>query len=309
MPKELHQSRNSCRLNINYFTSCNACETPISYARFIGRRLSGHQGFFPWSKAGISVSIFKCKSCGLIYCYPQVMPLDLNEFYGKPSDYFSSKEVNDSEVKIPEFISSAPIKTLPKKFLDIGVGHGKVMRCLLSHNVDAYGIEPSAGFYSRLVNELGLPESRIKNESVEQAEYEKESFDFISFGAVLEHLNDPKLALSRAASWLKSNGIIHFEVPSGDWIGARLINTYYKLILSGFTTHLSPLHPPYHLYEFSLDSIHEIAKNCSGGQLTVEKFYYSVYSIPFIPNSISSKIIPLIGSNLGMQLTVFLKKR
>jgi 2-polyprenyl-3-methyl-5-hydroxy-6-metoxy-1,4-benzoquinol methylase len=38
-------------------------------------------------------------------------------------------------------------------------------------------------------------------------------FDFITFGAVLEHLYDPSMSIHKAMSWLKPSGIMHIEVP------------------------------------------------------------------------------------------------
>ena len=56
-----------------------------------------------------------------------------------------------------------------------------------------------------------------------------ESFDFISFGAVLEHLYDPDFAISRALQWLKPDGLIHLEVPSANWLVRRSVNAYFRL--------------------------------------------------------------------------------
>ena len=77
------------------------------------------------------------------------------------------------------------------------------------------------------------------------------SFDFITFGAVLEHLYDPAFALDRAMKWLKPGGIIQAEVPSADHLMSKLLNFYFKLRGTNYVTHISPMHSPFHLYEFT----------------------------------------------------------
>jgi len=54
-------------------------------------------------------------------------------------------------------------------------------------------------------------------------------------------------------SWLKTDGIMHIEVPSSDWLIARLLNFYYKIRGLDYVTNISPMHEPFHLYEFALN--------------------------------------------------------
>src|SRR5207248_544788 len=79
-------------------------------------------------------------------------------------------------------------------------------------------------------------------------------FDLVTFGAVLEHLYEPAFALERAVKWLKPDGLLHCEVPSSDWLMATLARIYYRVIGSRFVANLSPMHRPFHLYEFTAES-------------------------------------------------------
>src|SRR5206468_2481748 len=108
---------------------------------------------------------------------------------------------------------------------------------------------PSEPFYERAIQ--NVPPDRVQMATVEEAEFAPESFDFITFGAVLEHLYSPRQALDRAMGWLKPGGIIHAEVPSADYFIAKLFNAYFRLRGTNFVTHLSPMHAPFHLYEFT----------------------------------------------------------
>src|SRR5205085_2091982 len=79
-------------------------------------------------------------------------------------------------------------------------------------------------------------------------------FDFITFGAVLEHLYHPAACLEKALQWLKPEGILQVEVPSSKHLVSKLINIYFTLIGTNFVTNISPMHAPFHMYEFSLKS-------------------------------------------------------
>ena len=69
---------------------------------------------------------------------------------------------------------------------------------------------------------------------------------------MLEHLQDPAAALTRALGWLAPSGLIHVEVPSAKWLLGRLLNLATRGLGMDYVTNLSPMHPPYHLYEFTL---------------------------------------------------------
>src|SRR5206468_6834057 len=120
-----------------------------------------------------------------------------------------------------------------------------------SAGFDTYGIEPSPEFRKGALAHGGVSGDRLALGAVEYADFPAEHFDFISFGAVLEHLQSPSKSLERALGWLKPGGIMHAEVPSSRWLISRLVNAYYRLCGTLLVTNVSPMHVPYHLFEFS----------------------------------------------------------
>src|SRR5690606_18431706 len=108
------------------------------------------------------------------------------------------------------------------KSLDIGAGLGKQMIALKSAGLDAHGFEASRQFYERAISKMGINMDKLKLGQIETVDYPENHFDFISFGAVLEHLYDPSDSILKALKWLKSNGIIHIEVPSSKWLTVRI---------------------------------------------------------------------------------------
>jgi 2-polyprenyl-3-methyl-5-hydroxy-6-metoxy-1,4-benzoquinol methylase len=288
---------------------CNMCNASVERHKLLGRRLNKSQGLRPSKKAGITTSVFHCEECNLIFSNPMPIPLDIQDHYGIPpesywkGDYFKvNPDYFTAEIKrckeLIEFSSGM-------KSLDIGAGLGKCMIAMESAGFEAYGIEASVPFYERAIGKMGVSANRLQCCAFEDAKFPENYFDFITFGAILEHLYDPSKSLEIALQWLKPGGVIHVEVPSSKWLIGSLINKYYKAIGSDYVGNLSPMHVPFHLYEFDLQSF---KKNGEINNYHIAFFeYYVCYT------NLPKLLDPLLKSymrktNRGMQLCVWLKK-
>jgi SAM-dependent methyltransferase len=198
----------------------------------------------------------RCQACGLVYANPLPIPADIAQHYGgAPEEYWHKNEYlaagQDFSPQIAVFRDVwEPRGSAPPVALDVGAGLGHCMRALGAAGFDTYGIEPGEAF-RRAAIEHGVSEDRLALATVESATYEPGTFDFVTFGAVLEHLADPAGIIERVKGWLAPGGLIHAEVPSSDWLTSRIVNRTYKLQGLDYVTNLSPMHPPYHLYEFT----------------------------------------------------------
>ena len=290
-------------------TSCNMCGANSSKFKRLGKRLDKSQKLFPIKKQGRSIPIFMCRNCGLVFSNPQPIPRDLQDHYGvSPEQYWSPEYF---EIKENYFRSE--IETLQKltshelglKTLDIGAGVGKQMIALKKSGYETYGIEPSVPFYQMAIEKMGIEQDHLKCISIEAAEYDQNTFDFISFGVVLEHLYDPSAAIIKAMKWLKPQGVVHIEVPSSRWLIGKLINTYYKLSFQDFVGNLSPMHEPFHLYEFGLESFKQHAKK---NDYTIAHHEYYVCQT-FLPKVFDRIVKPYMKhTDQGMQFCVWLRK-
>jgi ubiquinone/menaquinone biosynthesis C-methylase UbiE/rRNA maturation protein Nop10 len=303
----------SMRKEIRYqFVSvdkCNMCGSDAKSHKIIGRRLNQSQGINPKSKLGITTTIVKCSDCGLIYANPNPVPFDLQDHYGvPPEDYWK-----ESYFVVDDSYFQHQIETIKKladfkagmKSLDIGAGLGKAMIALSNAGFDAYGFEPSKQFHERAITKMGIDPKKLTLGMIEQVEYPANNFDFISFGAVLEHLYDPSGSIVKALQWLKPGGFIHIEVPSSDWFVHKLINLFYRLRLSDYVGNLSPMHDPYHLYEFGLKSFE---KHASQHNYEIAFHEYDVCHT-YMPKVLDVVLKPYMKkTNTGMQLTVWLRK-
>lgn len=299
-------------LNYHFYevTHCNMCGSPSSDHKVLGQRLNRSQGLRPKGKTGISVSVMQCRNCDLIYSNPQPVPHDIQDHYGLPPESYW----NDDYFQVdPQYFSkeiAQAKKLLPfqpgMKALDVGAGIGKSMISLTNAGFDAYGFEPSAPFYDRALSVMKIDPQRLKKGMIEELDYPPNTFDFITFGAVLEHLYDADKSISKAMGWLKPGGIMHIEVPSSRYFVAKLINLYFRLRGTNYAVNISPMHPPFHMYEFGLKSFMENQKK---NNYTIAHYQYYVCEFTGMPRLFH----PFLNwymerTNTGMQLTIWLKK-
>jgi ubiquinone/menaquinone biosynthesis C-methylase UbiE/rRNA maturation protein Nop10 len=301
---------NQKRYYFNHIESCNMCGSKTDVHKVLGKRLNGSQGKNPKKKTGITTTIVKCTDCGLIYSNPQPVPFDIQDHYGIPPEsywqenYFSTND-NYFQGEIKRLRTILDFKD-GMKSLDIGAGLGKQMIALSKVGFETYGFEPSKQFYERAISKMGISPDRLKLGMIEDVEYPENCFDFISFGAVLEHLYDPSESILKAMKWLKPNGIIHIEVPSSDWLIGKIVNLFYKLKMTDYVSNLSPMHEPFHLYEFGLKSFQEHSKKY-GYELAFHEYYACQ---TFMPKILDHFLEPYMNwTNTGMQLCVWLRKK
>lgn len=293
----------------NAVTACDMCAADPSHFRIMGLRFNHSQGLNPRAVSGIAVSVKTCRNCGLVFADPQPLPASFEDHYGEPEDYWDPDYFADKSGYFENEIVTA--KRLlgfreGMRALDVGAGLGKAMRAMTAAGFDTSGFEPSAAFRKRAIERAGIPEDRLALAAVEDAELPAGHFDFISFGAVLEHLFSPSAAIERAIGWLKPGGIIQAEVPSSRWLISRLINSYYRLRGTNLVTNLSPMHRPFHLFEFGLRSF-ELHGRKTGYEVAHHQFM--VCSILHVPRLLHAPLrwwMDRRGS--GMQLAVYLRK-
>lgn len=288
------------------------CGRETSNAKVLGHRASKTTGYFPRRARGVIIPVLQCNHCGLVYCDPLPLPLDIGQHYNvEPADYWPETLNYFKENPTYFDYENSVAKRLLNfqdgmKSLDIGSGIGKALVSMRRAGFEPYGIEPSEKFRKFCVEKNQIPESCLQAASVETAQYPDGFFDFITFGAVLEHVYHPAQCLSIALKWLRPGGILHAEVPSPHWLVARLINLFYRLQGTTFVTNVSPMHVPYHLYEFTVPSFQEFAAR-SGCEIAHHEFFVCAqYHIPKFLQGLTAKIMK--RTNTGMQLSVFMRK-
>jgi 2-polyprenyl-3-methyl-5-hydroxy-6-metoxy-1,4-benzoquinol methylase len=286
------------------------CNAKSEKFKTIGQRLNCSQGLNPKNKIGISVSVIKCKNCNLIFSSPRPEPNSINDHYKvDPNKYWKDEYfVIDENYFLYEINTAKKFlkSTRFPKALDIGGGIGKAHISLTKNGFDTTSIEPSETFRNVALNKYNISAEKFLLCSIENAKLKEESFDFITFGAVLEHLNNPSKSINKAMTWLKPGGVIQIEVPSSNHLIAKLYNLFFKLRGTNYVTNLSPMHEPFHMYEFGLRSFKQHAKNNNYEIAKYQYFVCNIYNIPKIFHSSLRYIMK--KTNTGMQLSIWLRK-
>jgi SAM-dependent methyltransferase len=176
---------------------------------------------------------------------------------------------------------------------------------LADSGFDTWGLEPSASFRDRAI-QRGIAADRLRLGAIEDAEYETASFDLVSFGAVLEHLHNPADAIARALGWLSPNGLLLAGVPSARWLIGRLLNLSYRVRGMDYVTNLSPMHDPYHLYEFTLQSFERHGER-AGYQVAHSECLPCETFLPGVLAPLAQRVMEATGT--GMQLQVWLRRQ
>ncbi len=94
--------------------------------------------------------------------------------------------------------------------LDVGAGRGRFVLSAQRAGFDARGIEPSARGFAAATR-LGVD---VAQAGVEDASVTEQSLDAITLWHVLEHLEDPRHALTRMHGWLRPGGALLVGVPN-----------------------------------------------------------------------------------------------
>jgi 2-polyprenyl-3-methyl-5-hydroxy-6-metoxy-1,4-benzoquinol methylase len=292
------------------FNYCEMCHDSVDSHKVIGIRLNQSQGFKPTRKKGVAVTVFKCSNCGLIYPNPMPIPKDINDHYGIdpnaywPENYFKVEEnyMKNELTTLGELISIQP----GMKALDVGAGIGKSIIAMRNKGFDAYGIEPSKTFYSYAISKMNISPDHIFCKSIQEANFEPESFDFITLSNVVEHVYDPFDTIAKAVKWLKPGGHIHIEVPSAKCLISGIINTYYKVIGTNYVTNISPMHSPFHVYEFTRRSFELAVKKMNASIVKTQTLTGSGVGIPLGNSALLKTVMRMTGR--GVDLIVWITK-
>lgn len=279
-------------------------------ATTLGLRLNRHQGIRPRRKHGVATTIVRCSSCGLVYSDPRPVPGTLEQHYDLPPEEYWSAAAHANYLEQPEDHFSEQIASFRRfwtgsgtpRALDIGAGIGKTMLALEQSGFESFGIEPSPSFYERAIAR-GIDPDRLRLAAIETAQFQPCSFDLVSFGGVLEHLHDPAGALETVIGWTAPAGLIYVEVPSSNWLMGRLLNAAYRMQGLDLVTNLSPMHPPFHLYEFTPEAFRRHGEHANYDVVNHEFFACQTY-LPRPAARIAERI--MAKTDTGMMLLVWL---
>jgi SAM-dependent methyltransferase len=106
----------------------------------------------------------------------------------------------------------------PARLLDAGAGRGRFVAVARAAGYDAIGIEPS----ERGVGAASAIGIALERATIADAQMPAGSVDAVAVWHVLEHLDEPRAALSRMRSWLRPAGAVLIGVPNLASVQAKL---------------------------------------------------------------------------------------
>lgn len=231
-------------------------------ARKIGVR--GTREYFgadPHAEPHIVTDVLRCGSCDLIYASPIVPEMRQleREHYSDPDRYQATAEAGHAAMFARRLALIARFVP-PGTLLDIGAGKGEFVAEALRKGWRADGLEPSSGFCAYAARELGV--HLYEGHLDEVAALSDRQFDAITLNHVVEHVDRPRELLLSARRRLKADGVLFVEVPNCDSFLLRLADLYFRLRGLDWSSRLSPLHPPFHRYGYTVRSLRGLLESC-----------------------------------------------
>jgi len=218
-------------------------------------------------------NVVQCRDCSFIYCNPTIIGADVLEaaHYSKTETY--STTVHEDVTKPFAYGLATILRySVGGKLLDVGAGKGEFLSIAGKVGFNVHGFEPSREFCNFANREFGINvhcgDLRTFNE-VYGAEQE---FDVISLFHVLEHVKNPKNLLLELLPMLSNEGICYIEVPNADASLLKVVDKIYKLIGRGWSSRLSPLHPPFHSIGYTSRSIIALLENSGFHVIEIKTF-------------------------------------
>jgi 2-polyprenyl-3-methyl-5-hydroxy-6-metoxy-1,4-benzoquinol methylase len=237
---------------INFeFISISAC--PV--CKSIRRRKQGLRGELPISDLSkkpetgeITVGVWQCRDCRHIWVDPCPDDKTLYQLYEQDSaNYFTHLQEGALD---GFFLLLNQYSKTPGNLRDIGCGEGRLLKDAIGWKCT--GVEPVPEF-ARIASQYGKVYPSMDQLS--------EKYEAIIALAVLEHISDPVSMLFRAHDLAMPDAILIVEVPNGQRFNSWLLDLMLKISGRPWTMKTAPLHSPFHLSEFSKESLRVAATN------------------------------------------------
>ena len=166
-----------------------------------------------------SYSLAACSNCGLIYLPSRPSINELDQHY--PDDYEAYYQLEDDRIGSDQWHLKRALniqldfveknRSGKGDLLDIGCATGNFLRIARESGWQVTGIEPidKAAVIARTHFHLD-----VITGTLDEIQFDPESFDVITMWDVLEHLPSPKETLVKCHALLKPEGIIVLSIPN-----------------------------------------------------------------------------------------------
>lgn len=192
-------------------------------------------------------AIFQCETCKQVFLHPQLSKKELVPYYPSTTYYAYRRNAKKSffeglrEYLVlhyyrPTWLSTLlgilihDVPAIPRrvrkgKVLDIGCGAGDTLILLGKIGWDVYGMDIDARALD-IAKKRGI--RNVRQGFIEDVKkYPNGYFDAIRLYHVIEHVDNPELAIKLLYSKLKKGGELVLGTPNSDSFVARIFGTYW----------------------------------------------------------------------------------
>ncbi len=182
-------------------------------------------------------AVVRCGGCGLVFVSPRLAPERLGEVYDE--GYWSSEAPKDRGYADYRGDHANWLRTYRRrarvldgripaaaKILDVGCAAGYFGEVMRERGHEVWGIEPSAAIVGEARKRLG--DEHVHLGTLDDAPYDKASFDLVTLWDVIEHVPDPGGALRTVHGLLKPGGLLLLETQNVESRFARLLGRRWQ---------------------------------------------------------------------------------
>lgn len=216
----------------------------------------------PWgTKPGLS--LVRCGGCGLVFQTPLPREFESGEYYSESGAayYLSADKLasDHSPSRYQRELSLFRRHVRQGAVLDVGCGTGGFLQQLLLRHPGDYDLAGTdvPGPALDHAEQLGL---KVHRKMFLEGKLTPNTWDAVTFWAVLEHLAEPKDFLEAANRALRPGGICLALVPNLDSLAVRLLGMKYRYVL------------PQHLNYFSAATLKALFAAVPGWEIVAIHF-------------------------------------
>ena len=193
---------------------------------------------------GDPFQVARCRHCDQTVTVP--VPADIGRYY--PAGYYGDaggrrfpavvEWLQNRMYVARASLALSKLNRKNPKVLDIGCGHGFLLRAFQQRGCDVLGTEYSDGACRHAREVLNIP---VRVGLLQDLAFPDQSFDVVVMWHVLEHISDPRPTLAEISRILKPGGLFLVGVPNFDSLEARLTKaSWFHLDLPRHLSHHSP---------------------------------------------------------------------
>jgi 2-polyprenyl-3-methyl-5-hydroxy-6-metoxy-1,4-benzoquinol methylase len=185
-----------------------------------------------WQFPDRAHSIKRCLGCSVVFVHPRLSHTGVDSLYN--DSYFEKYKrlpamgyvnASASKKKMVEYLRRAfslckSIQGAAGTLLDVGCGTGRFIEVAQEENWAVAGLELFSGVAEETARRLGI---KVTVGSILEADLPAHSFDVITMFDVIEHVEEPVLALQSCARMLKPGGVLVLTTPNFNGLGRRLV--------------------------------------------------------------------------------------